>query len=284
MHFPPTRPLKPVWIWSSGLQTFLRSRVDSLLSLLPNKSIVCFNTIEVLYIKQLGKKRSRRCCTDAKRSLQATQFTNTTLSSNTSEMASIPNDNSMKNSRQCMITQPKPTSWITTQLNWPSIQKTQVNGTVKIQQQTIIWKISQNAFGTSHWWIILPRNNYSLWYKHVNIRDAHKHTHHATKMLWMFHPEISAMMWEILHHLLKFHFANGTMTLPIQLKFHSQVQKDFNFDVPFKSQEIELGICIVFLFPSFPPFSFSSWSKIKYRERTFTKPWNSIFFFWKILL
>lgn len=50
---------KPVWIWPSGLQTFLRSRVDSSLSLLPNESIACFNTI--------------RCCTSNKAVLHQCQ-------------------------------------------------------------------------------------------------------------------------------------------------------------------------------------------------------------------
>lgn len=97
------------------------------------------------------------------------------FSANKSEMASIPNDNPMKNSRHYMKAQPMPTSLINTEHNWPSTKKTKVNGAIQVQQQTIIWKVSQNVFGTSHWWI-LPRNN-SLWDKHVNISDAHTHTH-----------------------------------------------------------------------------------------------------------
>lgn len=97
------------------------------------------------------------------------------FSANKSEMASIPNDNPMKNSRHYMKAQPMPTSLIKTEHNWPSTKKTKVHGAIQVQQQTIIWKVSQNVFGTSHWWI-LPRNN-SLWDKHVSISDAHTHIH-----------------------------------------------------------------------------------------------------------
>lgn len=111
---------KPVWIWPSGLQTFLRSRVDSLLSLLPNESIACFNTIRCCTSNNLEKRDQGSTAPMPKEACKLHNLRTPHFSANKSEMASIPNDNPMKNSRHHMKAQPMPTSLINTAHNWPS--------------------------------------------------------------------------------------------------------------------------------------------------------------------